>query len=250
MPVPSGRRLLAVLVTTALSTAVLGMAGCETLDEAGPGIDRADLVNDLATRLDRSTELTYSADYQLPGGASAAIVQAQQPPRAAYSYPGGKLTVTADAITECLAGATPNGITPASGVKTPRSTCTISAPPTPTDKPAPATFTAARERGLIAPAVVISLLTAAALDAEAVVKQHDTTIAGRHATCVEVSNVKNAAASAFSTCVTTEGVLGSFTGSVNGSTVDIAMTRIRDAADPDAFKLPAAAKVVDNRPGG
>lgn len=211
--------------------------GCQTLDDAGRVISRADLVNDLATRLDQSTKLTYSADYQLRGGQSASIAQAQKPLRAAYTYPGGKLTVTAEATTQCeIQGRT--------------STCTVAAPPTPSTKPTVALFAAANKQGLVTPPVVINLLTSAALDPDAVIEQHDTTIAGRHATCVRVDQLADAATSAFDACITTEGVLGSFTGVVDGSDFELAMSRYRDAVDSTAFELPPGAGVVDRRTGG
>lgn len=214
---------------------VLTVTSCGTLDNAQQVIDRADLVNDLAARLDRSSELTYSAEYQLSGGNLAVIAQAQEPPRASYTYPGGKLTITAEATAAC---ATANGAT----------SCTLSLPSSPNTKPAASLFADAGRRGLATPTVVIGLLTAAALDTESVIKQHDTTIAGQHATCVDVQNVKNAAASEFDACITTDGVLGSFTGVVNGSPIDLSMTRYRWTVDADAFDLPAGAKVVDRRP--
>lgn len=221
-------------VLTGSIIVVLAAAGCQTLDDAGRVIGRADLVNELAARLDGAGERTYSADYQLPGGKSASIAQSQSPPRAAYIYPGGKLTVTADATTECVSTGG-------------RSTCTLKPPPTYANKPAVAMFQGANARGLVTPPVVINLLTAAALDPDATVEQHDTTVAGRHATCVRVRQVTNAAAPSFDTCITTEGVLGSFAGTVDGTEVDIALSRYREVVDSDAFDLPPGAGVVDRR---
>ena len=225
----------ALRVLTGSIVVVLLTAGCQTLDDAGRVIGRADLVNDLATRLDRSAELTYSAEYQLPGGRSASISQAQQPERAAYTYPAGRLTVTAEAITECDTSASP-------------ATCTRYPPPSPNAPPATALFARASANGLVTPPVVVGLLTAAALDAEAIIEQSDTTIAGRHATCVQVKQVSNAASANFDACITTDGVLGSFTGVVDGSQIEIAMSRYRDSVDSDAFELPPGAKMVDRRP--
>lgn len=221
-------------VLTGSIIVMLAIAGCQTLDDAGRVLGRADLVNELAARLDGAGELTYSADYQLPGGKSASIAQSQSPPRAAYIYPGGKLTVTAEATTECV-------------ITDGRNTCTLNPPPRYANKPAVAVFQSANEQGLVTPPVVINLLTAAALDPDATVEQHDTTVAGRHATCVRVRQVTNAAAPDFDTCITTEGVLGSFTGTVNGTAVDLALSRYRDVVDNDAFGLPPGAGVVDLR---
>lgn len=222
------------LVTGSIAALTL-LAGCQTLDDAGRVIDGADLVNDLAARLDRSGELTYSADYQLPGGESATIAQAQEPPRAAYTYPGGKLTVTRDGTVECsTTGARP--------------TCTRTLPQTSSTKPSVEVFASARERGLVTPTVVIGLLTAAALDPRAIIEQTDTTIAGRHAICVRVTELANAAASSFDACITNDGVLGSFDGVVDGRPAELAMSRYRDAVETTAFDQPAGATLVDRRP--
>jgi hypothetical protein len=228
-------RLLSRLAPPLAAAAALA-SGCQSMDDASAVVDRATLVNDLASRLDGSGQLTYSADYQLSGGRAATIAQAQEPLRSAYIYPGGKVTVTSEATTACRA----------EGAAT---RCTVTPPPSPANKPAVTLFEDAGAQGLVAPTVVVSLLTAAALDPDAVVAQSDTTVAGRHATCVQVERVQNAAASEFGACITTEGVLGSFEGVVNGAAVDIALTRYRDAVDATAFATPAGATVVDHRPG-
>lgn len=221
---------------TGSAVALLLVAGCQTLDEAaGQVVGRSDLVNNLATLLSEASGLTYSADYQLPGGRRASIAQAQQPLRAAYTYPGGKLTVTADAVTDC-------------DLSTHRATCTLFPPPAPGARPAPQAFADASAGGLVAPATVIDLLTATALDAEALVEEYDTTLAGRHASCVKVRELANAAASTFDTCVTTEGALGSFRGSIDGRPTELTMSRYRNTVDVAAFDPPAGAGLLDRRP--
>lgn len=231
MPDPSTphRRVAGAIV------ALLLLAGCQTLDEAGQVVDRSDLVNDLVAQLTEATELTYSADYQLPGGQRASIAQAQQPLRAAYTYPGGKLTVTADAVTACdVRGRTP--------------TCTVLPASSPSNRPPADVFAGASAGGLVAPAVVIDLLTATALDAEAIIDEYDTTLAGRHANCVKVQQLANAAAPGFDTCVTSEGALGSFTGSIHGRPTEQVLSRYRNTVDETAFDPPPGAGLVDRRP--
>ncbi|MEU4639056.1 hypothetical protein [Micromonospora sp. NPDC023814] len=218
-------RMLAVSVIASLT-----VTGCQTLDDAGRAIGRADLVNDMATRLDGALELTYSADYQLPGGQTATIAQAQEPARSAYTWPGGKLTVTPEATARCETAAG-------------RATCTLEAPPAPNAKPSVAVFTEAKQQGLVTPPIVVGLLTAAALDPDAVITQSDTTLAGRHATCVDVER----SSGDFVACVTTEGALGSFTGQVDGKPVELALHRYRETVDATAFDLPSGAGVVDRR---
>ncbi|MEO3775306.1 hypothetical protein ABGB16_00340 [Micromonospora sp. B11E3] len=210
--------------------ASLTVTGCQALDDAGRAIGRADLVNDLAARLDQALELTYSADYQLPAGRTASIVQAQDPARSAYTWPGGKLTVTVEVTAQCETDRA-------------RAVCTLLAPPAPNAKPAVALFAEAKRRGLATPPVVVGLLTEAALDPQAVITQSDTTLAGHHATCVDVRR----SAGDFSACVTNEGALGSFTGELDGSPVELALTRWSEQIDGASFELPPGAGVVDRR---
>ena len=92
------------------------------------------------------------------------------------------------------------------------------------------------------------LLTATALDSGALVTTRDTTVAGENATCVRVSGAQRAAASEFEVCVTTDGLLGSFTGQVSGSQIDASLDRYDPDVAADAFDLPAGARVVDHRP--
>ncbi|MER7458321.1 hypothetical protein [Micromonospora sp. NPDC126480] len=229
MPAASTRlRLLAALVIASLT-----VTGCQTLDDAGRAIGHSDLVNDLANRLDQALTLTYSADYQLAAGQTASIAQAQEPARSAYTWPGGRLTVTEEATTRC-------------GTSGGRTVCTLEPPPATTAKPSVAMFAEAKRQGLVTPPVVVGLLTAAALDPDALITSSDTTLAGRHASCVEVRGSAND----FSACVTTEGALGSFTGQVDGAPVDLALTRYRETVDSTAFDLPPGAGVVDRRPAG
>ncbi|MEV4757427.1 hypothetical protein AB0J86_20240 [Micromonospora sp. NPDC049559] len=216
--------------------AMLPLAGCAAIEDGGRVIGRADLVNDLAARLDRAGELTYWAEYQLPGGQSAAIAQAQKPLRAAYTYPGGKLTVTADSTAECDTAAA-------------KPTCTLNPPPSPSTRPSVTVFASANKRGLVTPPVVIGLLTAAALDPSAVIEQQDTTVAGRHATCVQVDGLANAPTSSFNACVTTEGALGRFRGVLDGKEADLALSRYRTEVDSGVFDLPSGAGVIDRRAG-
>ena len=228
--VPTPRRGLAGLII-----AVLLSAGCQGLDETGETISRADLVNDLASRLSRSSQLTYTAEYRLPQGRTGSITQA--PPSTVYGYPGGTLTVTRDAVIECVTTRRP-------------AACTVDPPPNRGSAAATVIFTPAQRQGLITPPVAVDLLTAAALDPNATIDQTDTTVAGRHATCVAVRQLGNAPAAAFDICVTTEGVLGSFVGVVDGVSADLALSQLRDAVDKAAFELPSGAGVTDRRPAG
>ncbi|MEU7907869.1 hypothetical protein [Actinoplanes sp. NPDC049118] len=225
----SPRRALAAVLVLCAAT-----AGCSDLDEPGQGLARNDLVSELAAQMSGAAGLTYEASYQLSGGGTATVAQAQRPTRSAYVYPGGKVTVTADATTQCRTA-------------TNATTCTMTAPATPTSPPPAKVFEGADGAGMVLPSTVLALLNAAVLDNDVEVVQHDTTIAGRHATCVRLSGVDDAATRDFTTCITNEGALGSFNGFLNSIRVDVAMTHYAEKVADEMFEVPKAAKLVDRR---
>ncbi|MBB4766405.1 hypothetical protein ACFQFC_19510 [Amorphoplanes digitatis] len=223
------RAVAAVLVLFAAAT-----AGCSDLDDPGQGLARNDLVSDLAAQMSGAAALTYEASYHLSGGGTATVAQAQAPTRSAYVYPGGKVTVTTDATTLCDTGAN-------------ATTCTMTAPATPTSPPPAKVFEGADATGMVLPSTVQALLNAAVLDNDVEVVQHDTTIAGRHATCVRLAGVDGAATRDFTTCITNEGALGSFSGFLNSVRVEVAMTHYAEKVADEMFEVPKKAKLVDRR---
>jgi hypothetical protein len=230
------RTALPARITVLAALALLGplAAGCGGIENTQQVMNRADLVDELAARLDRATGLDYTAKYQLPSGKAATIAHAGQPLRTAYTYPGGKVVISATATAECRAGAGP-------------ASCTLTAPPLSTSGPPAGVLDAAKAAGLVDPTFVMGLLTAAALDRDARIEPSDSTIAGQHATCVDVSGVAAGVPPAFSACITADGVLGSFHGGVGGRTVELALTDYADAADATEFDLPAGARITDQR---
>lgn len=224
--VPSGSRLTAFSAAT-VAALMLGTAGCTDLDEASAaGISRDDLVSEMSTQLAKVTGLTYTATYQLTGGGRATVTQAQKPTRTAYAYPGGRLIETAIGTIRCTGGTA--------------LTCTE------TD-PTPATALPLAGSTLVTPEAALAMLNTAALDPEVVTNQHDTTIAGRHATCLDLSGVDGTPTSEFSLCVTNEGALGSFTATIAGTRLEQALTSYAEKAAPGTFALPASARLTDKR---
>src|SRR5262245_17606990 len=102
-----GRYLLVV-------AALLSVSSCSRA-----AADEPALLNDLANRLDKAGDLTFTAEYRLDGGAEALIAQAQDPRRAVYEYPGGKAVFTETEVANCV------------GLR-----CTLSTPPSPGTEPA------------------------------------------------------------------------------------------------------------------
>jgi hypothetical protein len=202
--------------------------------------DEPKLLNELATRLDRAGDLTFTAEYRLSGGAQAVIAQAQQPRRAAYVHPGGKAVFTESELATCrMVGAA--------------NRCTITAPPSPGTDPAldlltattdgggPSASPSPADAGLVAPSQALRLVSDAVLNG-ATVTRYEGSIAGERATCVGVHGAEG-----FTACVTAEGLLGSFTGTIEGRVVSFELTSYSDTADAAAFDLPPGAEIDDRR---
>ncbi|WP_250001137.1 hypothetical protein [Actinoplanes sp. M2I2] len=217
---PVTRLTLAALAVA--SAALLGTAGCGDLEEASAAPLAGDnLITETADQLAAGSTLTYTAKYQVTGGETATVSRAQRPARAAYVYPGGRL-ITTNTVTIRCAG----------------STCT-------SDRTDPAAAASLAQAPLVSPEAVQEMLATAALDPVVETEQHDTTIAGRHATCLTLSQVNGTPAPSFDLCVTNEGVLASFTATVDGERIEQALTAYADDLPPDAFVLPTGTELVD-----
>jgi len=324
--VHSGPRLT-VLSATAAAALLLGTTGCTDLDQASAaGISHDDLLSEMSIQLSRVTGLTYSATYQLSGGGTATVTQAQKPSRTAYVYPGGRQIQTATGTIRCTgdgpaagtgsaspssaaggnpssaaggnpssaAGSNPSGAAGGnpsragggnpSGAATGNPSRAASGNPSraggtaggnPSDaaggnpngttggnsgttggkfltcietQPTPATAAPLAGSTLITPEAALAMLNAAALDQHVDATQRDTTIAGRHAICLDLDNVDGAPTRRFSLCVTNEGALGSFAATIADTHYEQALTTYSEKAAPDAFDLPPSAKLTDKRP--
>jgi hypothetical protein len=211
-----------------LTAALLGTAGCTGMEQASAaGASRDDLVSETVAQLSRGTRLTYTARYHLTDGGTATVTQAQHPARAAFDFPGGRLLELPGSTTRCE----PAGR---------RLTCTR-------NDPAPATAAPLAGTTLVTPGAALAMLNTAALDSDVVSASHDTTIAGRHANCLSLAKVDGTPASEFALCVTNEGVLASFTATIDGRRIDQALTAYAETAEPAAFRMPATATVSDLR---
>jgi hypothetical protein len=214
-----------VISFAASAALLLGAGACTDIDTANAaGIAHDDLVSEMAIQLARVTGLTYTATYQLTDSGTATITQAQKPTRTAYVYPGGRLLEAVTGTVRCDA----------------KLICTE------TD-PAPATTPPLAGSKLITPEAALVMLNTAALDQDVEATPHDTTIAGRHATCLDLKRVDGTPTSEFGLCVTNEGALGSFAATIAGERFDQALTTYAEKADPAAFELPPAAKLTDKR---
>jgi hypothetical protein len=216
-----------IRIATGLLAVALPLAGCTDLGDpaSAHGVTRNDLLADMAAQVTSASARTWTATYQLTGGRTGTVSHQPDPDRTAYRYPGGAVLLTRTATTRCVGNA-----------------CTMTAP-----GPSPDALTAAAAAGLVPAPTVLALLDAAALEPDPDVVPSDTTIAGRHATCLQLTASASAAAGRFTTCITNEGVIGSFTGTLNGTKIDVAMTDYAERVTPAAFTPPPRATMTDRR---
>jgi hypothetical protein len=212
------------------------LTGCEVVNEGNAHIGRDRLVEDMSQQLQRGEQVRFQAEYRLAGGLRATVGQQISPARTFYGYPGGLLIVSEGERTSCDNAAA-------------RAKCEIRAKGGNGGGNGEAeTFAAVTRKGLVAAPVVAELLRVATQQPGAMVKGHDTTVAGLPASCLEILNLADAISANFSACVTADGVLASFSGLIDGVNVDQALEQLAlRAPDPTLFVLPGNADVVDLR---
>lgn len=228
---------------------IAGALGCGFINQAKNFVDTAGVLSNFADRLGKAATLTYTADYKVSGQdekgkakAEPTVKLVQQPPNAAFITDDGRFIFTTDFTYLC---STDNGAMTCQ--KTPNSAPDVTA----------------ADGGLIAgvagpffvtPEIALGLIAAAAFVPGAKVNQTDKTIGGQKSLCAEVTNLENAASTPgdketlhdFSVCVTEEGVLASFSGSLqNGETAKVELVSYSADADKAAFVPPKGAKIVE-----
>lgn len=229
------RALLGASIAVGLVIALGSVAGCATAAEAGGSFGSGRLASDVAARLIAANASTYTAAYTLAGDAGATIAHEQVPIRIAYVYPKGRLLLAPDRTVQCLAQ--PHGVPQRCAI-----TMAVAR-----NAPLPTVLDIAIEKsGLIRPDTVATLLTQASRNADAIISEHDTTVAGTNATCVSITGVP--VANQFSTCVTSDGLLASFTGTRDGRPIDITLNRFTMATAAGVFDPPKGATITDAEP--
>jgi hypothetical protein len=235
-----------------------GALGCTFGDQANNLLGAAGVLTDFADRLGKAGALTYSAEYRVTGADDRGTVTeqppvtlVQQPPNAAFITESGRFILTREFVYVCD--------TDKDAV-----TCNKS--------PNRATGLRAADAGLIAgvagpafvtPEVALGLIVAAAFMPGAKVSQSERTIAGQESLCAEVTNLHPAGSAPggteapggpeaprdFAVCVTDEGVLASFSGSLrSGQAASVELISFTAEADPAAFAPPDGAKIVEVGP--
>ncbi|HKE66503.1 MAG TPA: hypothetical protein VKB59_17875 [Micromonosporaceae bacterium] len=226
VPTATGRRHITKIAVAAGALALGAVtAGCGTVASGGETSGNQEFVDGMAAQLSAASSLAYTAVYSLNGGGTGTIAQQPSTGQASYTYPTGMTLVTNDGATVCPLNA--------SGSAGP---CTVYSS---VDAAAPDIA----RGGLIRPESVVTMLSTAALDRDAIVSEHDSTIAGTSAACITITSGSGSGAQ-YDTCVTPDGLLGSFQGTWDGAEVDVTMVSFSKTVSADAFKLPAGARVA------
>jgi hypothetical protein len=216
--------MLRLLRVAALLCSFAVVAGCTTAADAGSSFGDSGLINDIASRLGTASAKSYTATYSLADDSQASVAHTHDPDATAFRYRDAMVVLTPDGATSCK-----------TAIKPPPCTTTTGS----TGEAAlPAIDRTIEAGGMIRPETVISKLTQMSLNADAILSETDRTVAATDETCVSISGV--APADQFTACVTTDGLLGAFTGSVNGTAIDIQLVQFTLSADETAFALPSA----------
>jgi hypothetical protein len=228
---------------------IVGVLGCGFINQAKNLVDTAGVLSNFADRLGKASTLTFTADYKVSGEdkngkakKEPTVKLVQQPPNAAFVTDDGRFIFTSDFTYLC---STEKG--------------TMTCQKTPNQAP----DVTAADAGLISgvagpffvtPEIALGLIAAAAFVPGAKVNQSDKTIGGQKSLCADVTNLESAGSTPgdsealhdFSVCVTEDGVLSSFSGSLkNGESAKVELVSYSADADKAAFAPPSGAKIVE-----
>jgi outer membrane murein-binding lipoprotein Lpp len=233
------RATVALLVAATLGVL---LAGCGVISKVKDVAGNVQTLTEMADKLKDSSDLTYTAEYRTSDAKTVRLVQA--PPRSAYLGPDGAYIASPDSTLLCQDG---------SG----RPTCQKAPPRGDVAITDAAMLSTVTGQGFVPPSLAIGLLAAAALYPEAKVEQTDDKIAGQSATCAKVTGLSTATPDStgdskpppvedFTICITEDGILGSFEGTLqDGAKGRVTLMKYSATADPSAFNPPAGATIIE-----
>jgi hypothetical protein len=202
------------------------LAGCGTAAGAEQSFGDGELVNNIAAQLSGADSVAYTAVFSLENNTTVSIAHGIDPARTEYRFTGGLVLITPTGVTTCTT--------------TGAAVCRRTTAASPGAGLPPRLDSVIQAGGLIRPETVIALLTQTSLNADALISEQDSTIAGDNATCVSISGVPEP--DSYTACVTASGLLGSFSGTAGTAIIDIELASFTMSVAPDAFDLPPGAK--------
>ena len=222
-------------VFSALFT-VVGLLGACGGSSGGSDITgHSRLIDELAEQVDNAGDRAYTAEYLLGGeGEIATIARQATPEQVAFLFPDGRYVVTADYEMWC---------TPAEETE-----CVVHPASEPTLSPPGGVLEKLGGEQFLSAQTVIGWLTEAGASSSANITSKTRTIAGEHATCITVAGAETARVTDFEACVTDAGLLGSFTGSVDGQPRSVVLKSVSATVEPELFEIPEDVVVIDERP--
>jgi hypothetical protein len=228
-----------VVVVIAAAVVGAGTLGCGVVSKAKQAVENVSAISDLADKLGKSDQLTYTGTYKMDDGSTATVVQ--EPPKAAFIGKSGRFILTEDALLLC------NG----TGSK-------VACQRSPNQNKVAASadqaayVSAVAGGGFISAPMAVAVMTAAAVVPGTKIDKSEKKIAGVNSTCLHVTGIPadkdpNAVtAKEFTVCVGDNGVLTTFTGvGTDNKKIGVELTKFAGKVDEKSFVPPAGAKIVD-----
>ena len=231
------RSRVALVIAAAVVSA--GTLGCGVVSKAKQAVENVSAISDLADKLGKSDQLTYTGTYKMDDGSTATVVQ--EPPKAAFLGKSGRFILTQDALLLCSG----TGGNVACQRSPNQNKVAASADQA-------AYVSAVAGGGFISAPMAVAVMTAAAVVPGTKIDKSEKKVAGVNSTCLHVTGIPadkdpNAVtAKEFTVCVGDNGVLTTFTGvGTDNKKIGVELTRFAGKVDEKAFVPPAGAKIVD-----
>lgn len=227
------------VVVIAAAVVSAGTLGCGVVSKAKQAVENVSAISDLADKLGKSDQLTYTGTYKMDDGSTATVVQ--EPPKAAFVGKSGRFILTEDALLLCSG----TGSKVACQRSPNQNKVAASADQA-------AYVSAVAGGGFISAPMAVAVMTAAAVVPGTKIDKSEKKVAGVNSTCLHVTGIPadkdpNAVtAKEFTVCVGDNGVLTTFTGvGTDNKKIGVELTRFSSKVDEKAFVPPAGAKIVD-----
>jgi hypothetical protein len=218
--------------------------GCGVISQAKQAIENVSEISEMADLLDKSAELTYTAEYKLADGGTATAVQ--QPPNAAFLGKTGRYILTKDSILLC-SSSTAAGKTKWACQRQPNATAAGA-----TGDQDAYMQAIAGGGGFVSTPMALALLTAASVLPGTKVEKSSKKIADLNTTCLDATELPSDQDAntpdvrELHVCVAENGVLAAISGKrSDGDSFDVTLTKFSTTADPKLFQPPAGAQIVD-----
>lgn len=226
-------RMRATILSAAVVVICL-VTGCGGTSGGSDITGHSRLIDELALQVDSAEGRGYTAEYLLAGGQEVMTVAKQvDPEQVAFLFPGGRYVITRQFEMLC---------TPAEAVD-----CVLNRATEVTLSPAESVLGELDGEQFLSVHTVMGWLTEVGASSSADISSETRTIAGTHATCVTVNGAETARVSEFEACVTDTGLLGSFTGTVDGVPKSVVLKAVSGTVDPELFHVPEGAAIIDER---